>query len=88
MIPKFPEVCGVQEVLGNFPSCSPALALLADVYTAQVQASVAKEKMEAGRAISQLAVGCFRGLMVADPIRRYYWQFRIQAMDATLAASD
>ena len=76
----------MQEVLREFPSCSPALALLADVYTAQVQASVAKGELAAGRAISQLAGGCFHGLIVADPIRRHYWKFRNQAMEATLTA--
>ena len=76
----------MQEVLGELPSCSPALALLADVYTAQVQASLAKGQLDAGRAISKLAEGCFCGLFVADPIRRHYWQFRIQAMKASLTA--
>jgi len=77
----------VQDVLGEFPSCSPALALLADVYAAQTQASVGKGEVEAGRAISELAGDCFRGLLVADPIRRHYWQFRLKALDATFPAA-
>lgn len=75
-----------QEVLEELPSCSPALALLADVYTAQTQALIGKGEQDAGGAISELAKKCFRGLLVADPIRRHYWQFRLKALNATVAA--
>lgn len=85
--PSVKQEHGLQEVLEAFPSCSPALGLLADVYAAQMQASLGKGEMDAGKAICELAGNCFRGLLIADPMRRHYWQFRLTALDAALAGN-
>lgn len=82
---KIHRLC--QEVLEAFPSCSPALSLLADVYASQMQVSVDQGELDAGKEICHLAGDCFRGLLVADPIRRNYWQFRLTALDAAFAGN-
>jgi len=85
--PSVNQEHGLQEVLKAFPSCSPALGLLADVYAAQMQASLGQGELEAGKAICELAGNCLRGLLIADPMRCHYWQFRLTALDAALAGN-
>jgi protein farnesyltransferase/geranylgeranyltransferase type-1 subunit alpha len=86
-LPHCPQIHNLcQEILEELPSCSPALALLADVYAAQMHSSLRKGEVDAGRAIYELGGQCFRGLLIADPIRRHYWKFRLDALEAAVAA--
>jgi hypothetical protein len=52
-----------------------------------MQVSVDQGELDAGKEICHLAGDCFRGLLVADPIRRNYWQFRLTALDAAFAGN-
>ena len=64
------------QVLKNCPTCSPALACLATIYTAHNLLFAQQGDENAAEQAASDGLHALKALEVVDPIRAIYWQLR------------
>lgn len=85
LYPSAVPKCRCMQILAEEPSCSGALELLADVYAARAQAASRQQDSETAAAAAANAAALWQELVIADPVRRRYWQCRAAQLDACMA---
>lgn len=73
------------DVLKKWPSCSPAVDFLGQLYCKLFSMAAAIEDGEKAKKAAKNAVECWRNLQVLDPIRTPYYQCMMTKMEMRLA---
>lgn len=84
---KLLTACMQIQVLSEEPSCSSALALLADMYAARARVASRQQHAEVAGAAAAHAAALWQELVAADPVRRRFWQSCAAQLDADVAVT-
>ena len=75
---RIPDLCC--KALQQLPSCSPALAMLSEVYRKRAAVALREDHPVAASSSKSHADAVATALEVADPLRRQYWRFITEGM--------